>query len=194
MSRAAPDPLPRRAWLARQARCGLVLLAGWPGWRPAVAAPAWVNPSHSGLRAAAPGTGGDADPRFNGRSTIHAVLFAQWLAQDIHQDSARPSYVLVPVPQSAASLPHFEGHLLRQVLPDNGPQALQLAGSAELARDFARGELRAVWAEGLFTLQDLELDGASLGCRASARALVAEVDPIRLQVAVAPQALPCTRP
>jgi hypothetical protein len=125
---------------------------------------------------------------FSGSTTLHGILVAQWLRAEGDTGAPAAVFQLLPVPQSAALMPHFQGAPLKFITLVNGRELLARATSEQIAREFDSRQRGVIHVEGLFTLR-----GLSLGqpCLRAARAEITEVDPIRVRFPARPEAITC---
>ena len=125
---------------------------------------------------------------FSGSTTLHGILVAQWLRAEGDTGAPAAIFQLLPVPQSAAQMPHFQGAPLKFITLVNGRDLLARATSSEIAREFDARQRGVIHVEGLFTIR-----GLSLGqpCLRAAQAEITEVDPIRVRFPARPLAITC---
>jgi hypothetical protein len=116
-----------------------------------------------------------ASSRFTGTVVFHGFLVARWLPSDTPGRRLKAHFYLLPAPESAKSLPHYQGHPLTHLTVPQGLKLLAQATSPDIAREFASRRQPVVHAEGLFSLRRLRLDAA---CLSRASAQVDHVDPI----------------
>jgi hypothetical protein len=115
------------------------------------------------------------DAQFKGTVVVHGFLVARWLPGGGEGGRLKAQFYLQPTPESAKSLPHFQGHPLIHVTVSQGLKLLAQATSPAIARQFASRRQLSVHAEGLFSLRGLRLNAA---CLSRASAQVDQVDPI----------------
>lgn len=161
------------------------LLAGTAAF--AQPAPELVVPPASRLQPlGAPGAA--APVAFEGRTTVHAILIAQWVPNAQGDGLPGPVFHLLPVPQSALQLPHFAGTPLRFLSVPDGRGLLERATNGEIAAEFAARKLRVVHVEGLFTITALVV---GTGCATAGEARLLDADPIRVRFPVSSAPLAC---
>ncbi len=125
---------------------------------------------------------------FSGSTTIHAILVAQWVANADGDGHSGPSYQLLPVPLSAAQMPHFAGAPLKFITVSNGPAILAKATSPQIAKAFDARALGVVHVEGLYSIRAYTLGGR---CARAGVAEVVDVDPVRVRYPGRPEPIDC---
>src|SRR5574343_365773 len=170
----APPPAEPAVMILRSL-AATALLAGTAAF--AQSAPELVVPPASRLQPlGAPGAA--APVAFEGRTTVHAILIAQWVPNAQGDGLPGPVFHLLPVPQSALQLPHFAGTPLRFLSVPDGRGLLERATNGEIAAEFAARKLRVVHVEGLFTITALVV---GTGCATAGEARLLDADPIRVR-------------
>jgi len=117
-------------------------------------------------------------PTFTGTTTIHAILIAQWVPDAQGDGLPGPTFHLLPVPQSAAQIPHLAGAPMRFLSITDGERILARATHEDIAAEFAARKLGVVHVEGLFTITDLRV---GTPCATAGQARILEADPIRVR-------------
>jgi hypothetical protein len=115
---------------------------------------------------------------FSGTTAIHAILVAQWQANATGGGHSGQSFQLLPVPQSAAQIPHFRGAPLKFISVVNGMAILARATSQTVAAEFASRKTGVIHVEGIFTIKGLRIGSP---CNVAGQAEVIEVDPVRVR-------------
>jgi hypothetical protein len=133
-----------------------------------------VQPASASLTLAAP-TKQTRSAEFKGTVVLHGSLVARWLPSGAGGRRLKAHFHLLPTPESAQSLPHYQGHLVTHLTIPQGLKLLARATSPDIAREFASRRQPVVHAEGLFSLRRLRQDAA---CLSRASAQVTHVDPI----------------
>jgi hypothetical protein len=133
-----------------------------------------VHPAGTSLALAASSTK-TPSAQFTGTVVLHAFLVARWLPSDPEGRRLKAHFHLLPTPESAQSLPHYQGHPLTHLTVPQGLKLLAQATSPDIAREFASRRQPVVHAEGLFSLRRLRVDAV---CLSRASAQVDHVDPI----------------
>jgi hypothetical protein len=127
---------------------------------------------------------------FDGSTTIHGVLVAQWVRGPDGKGRARPSFRLLPIVRPATQLPHFKDTPLRFVDVPNGRDLLARATSEAIAKAFDAREREFIHVEGLFSITKFRL-GAT--CAAAGTARVTDVDPIGVHFPARAEIVDCVK-
>ncbi len=196
MNRPTTCPMPLRRCTRRHAGAAVLALALFPfGLASALAqAPLrMIVPEGGSLL---PIQNADRAPKtqavpFSGTVVLHGFLVARWLPSGPQGRTLKPHFHLLPAPESAAGLPHFEGHRVSHLSIRQGMKVLAQATSPGIAREFASRQRLEIHAEGLFSLRQLSVDAL---CLSHARAQVEQVDPIGVSFQAAATAFPGCEP
>ncbi len=127
------------------------------------------------------------DAQFAGTVVLHGFLVARWLPNERHGRGPVAHFHLLPAPESALGLPHFEGHPVTHLSISQGMKVLAQATSPAIAKEFAGRRHLQVHAEGLFSLRQLRVDAA---CLSHASVRVEQVDPIGISFQASTTAFP----
>ena len=127
---------------------------------------------------------------FSGTTAIHAVLVAQWQANATNAGNSGQSFQLLPVPQSAAQIPHFRGSPLKFIAVTNGMDILARATSQTVAEEFASRKTGVIHVEGIFSIRGLKIGSP---CKTADRAEVVEADPVRVRFPSRAEVIECQR-
>jgi hypothetical protein len=136
------------------------------------------------------GAASSSSVEFSGTTTIHAILVAQWLANATNTGHSGQSFQLLPVPQSAAQIPHFRGAPLKFIAVTNGLEILARATSQIVAEEFASRKTSVIHVEGIFSINGLKIGSP---CKTAGQAEVVEADPVRVSFPSRAELIECQR-
>jgi hypothetical protein len=136
------------------------------------------------------GAASSSSVEFSGTTTIHAILVAQWQPNANNTGHSGQSFQLLPVPQSAAQIPHFRGAPLKFIAVANGMEILAQATSQTVADDFSSRKTGVIHVEGIFSIKGLKIGSP---CKTAGQAEVVEADPVRVRFPSRPEVIECQK-